>query len=143
MEMMMGTNHEISATLTAATRTEVADPAPAPPKPPITLEQFDAVEMRVGEIVSAKPVPNKDKLVHLIVDFGAHGVRVVVAGILKSWPDPKKLVGERYVFVTNLAPRKIGGFESQAMLLAAPQTHNPDLIALISAAGAAIGARVG
>jgi methionyl-tRNA synthetase len=45
-------------------------------------------------------------------------VRQIVSGISMYFPDPSVLVGKRCMFVTNLEPRKIKGFESNGMLFA-------------------------
>ena len=45
-------------------------------------------------------------------------VRQIVSGISTYFPDPAVLVGKKCMFVTNLEPRKIKGFESNGMLFA-------------------------
>ena len=84
---------------------------------PITYDDFAKVEMRVGRIAQAEPVPNKDRLLKLQVDFGTEQ-RQIVAGIRQAFPDPAMLVGGNYLFVTNLEPRVVGGVESNGMILA-------------------------
>ncbi|MDB5259723.1 MAG: hypothetical protein JWO73_931 [Candidatus Taylorbacteria bacterium] len=44
--------------------------------------------------------------------------RQIVSGISMHFPDPAVLVGRTAMFVTNLEPRKIKGFESNGMLFA-------------------------
>src|SRR3989338_2355683 len=82
----------------------------------ITIEDFAKVEMRVGEVVEAGEVEGSDKLIRLVVDFGDEK-RVVFTGIRK-WYEGRELVGKRYVFVVNLAPKKMMGEVSQGMMLA-------------------------
>ncbi len=84
----------------------------------ITIDQFGAVEITIGKILSAEKVPETDKLLKLSVSFGEHGVRQVISGIAFYFPDPQALVGRKCAFVTNLEPRTIKGLESQAMILA-------------------------
>ena len=117
-------------------------PAESLPKQ-ITFDEFQAVEMLVGAVVSAERVPNADKLLKLIVDFGPRGAKTVVAGIAKSYPDPSPLVGGRFAFVVNLAPRKMKGLTSEAMLLAAPVAGNPEYVVPVQVSGGEPGARVG
>lgn len=45
-------------------------------------------------------------------------VRQIVSGISMFFPDPATLVGRICMFVTNLEPRKIKGYESNGMLFA-------------------------
>lgn len=85
----------------------------------ITIDDFGKVEIRVGTILSAEPVPETDKLLKLSVDFAEGSPRTVVSGIAKYFPDASLLVGKSCAFVTNLEPRTLKGIESQAMILAA------------------------
>ena len=83
----------------------------------ITIEQFEAVELRVGTVRAAEAHPNADRLVVLTVDVGGEE-RQIVAGIRKHY-DPGTLVGRQVVVVANLQPAMLRGVESQGMLLAA------------------------
>ena len=83
----------------------------------ITIEDFAKVELRVGVVKSAERIPNADKLLKVLVDIGDE-VRQVLAGIATAYA-PEDLVGRKVVVVTNLAPRKMRGLESNGMLLAA------------------------
>lgn len=83
----------------------------------ITIDDFQKVEITVGEVLTAEKVPDTDKLLRLVVDFGQEK-RQVISGIAEYFPDPGALVGKRCPFVTNLEPRVIRGLESQAMILA-------------------------
>lgn len=83
----------------------------------ITIEQFRAMELRVGTVKSAEPHPNADRLVVLRVDLGTEE-RQLVAGIRAHY-EPAALVGRQVVVVANLAPAKLRGVESQGMVLAA------------------------
>ena len=127
----------------------------------ISIDDFKKVEMRVGEIRSVVPVPGSEKLLRFVVNFGlqpsAHAegsadrptpsedlgkedVRQVVSGIAKYFPDLQTLVGKRFTFATNLPPRSIMGFESQAMILAVGGDNAP--FAILEAGAAAPGSRV-
>jgi methionyl-tRNA synthetase len=95
--------------------------SPAPPavaaSEKISIEDFAKVEMRVGEIVSAEPIPKATKLLKIMVDIGTE-VRQVLAGIAEHY-QPEQLVGMKVVVVTNLQPRKMRGLESNGMIVAA------------------------
>jgi len=87
------------------------------PAPKISIEDFAKVEMRVGEIIAAEPIPKANKLLKIQVDIGTE-VRQVCAGIAEHYK-PEDLVGMKVVVVTNLEPRKLRGVESNGMILAA------------------------
>lgn len=84
----------------------------------ISYNDFEKVEIRVGKILSAEKIPDTDKLLKLIVDFAEEKPRQIVSGISLYYPDPNVLVGKICMFVTNLEPRIIKGFESNGMLFA-------------------------
>ena len=86
-------------------------------KPVITYVDFEKLDIRVGTIKSAEPVPESRKLLRLVVDFGEFE-RQILAGIGKAY-DFNTLIGKQGVFLVNLEPRALAGLESQGMLLAA------------------------
>lgn len=93
-------------------------PAAAPAGPAkITIDDFAKIEMRVGQVKSAERVQGADKLLKLLVDIGDE-VRQIVAGIATAY-EPEKLIGRKVAVVTNLAPRKLRGVESNGMIIAA------------------------
>lgn len=89
----------------------------------ISFEDFLKVKLAVGQIKVAEPVEKSDKLLRLEVDFGSLGQRQVLSGIAKHY-SPEELVGIKAIFITNLAPRKIMGMDSQAMILAGNDKEN-------------------
>lgn len=99
----------------------------------ISFEDFKKVEIKVGKILSAEKIDGSEKLLKLMVDFGLkpsvkaddlpqlpeeREVRQIVSGIQKYFPTESELVGRKAMFVTNLEPRKLMGFESNGMLFA-------------------------
>jgi len=84
----------------------------------IDINDFTKVELRVGEVLTAERIPKADKLLLLSVDLGEDKPRQILAGIALHY-EPEKLVGRKIAVVSNLKPRKLRGFESQGMLLAA------------------------
>jgi methionyl-tRNA synthetase len=93
-------------------------PAAVPAVPAkIGIVDFAKVELRVGLVKSAERIQGADKLLKLLVDIGDE-VRQILAGIAMGYT-PEELVGRKVVVVTNLAPRKMRGLESNGMLLAA------------------------
>jgi methionyl-tRNA synthetase len=83
----------------------------------VSFEDFQKLDLRVGLIVTAEPVPKANKLLKLTVDLGQEQ-RTVVAGIAANYR-PEALVGKSIILVANLAPRTLRGVESQGMVLAA------------------------
>jgi methionyl-tRNA synthetase len=101
----------------------------------IEYSDFTKIEIRIGEIVSVEPVEGADKLLRCMVDVGdidEAGNRVprqILSGIREYIEDPQSLVGKRFPYVTNLAPRTIRGLESHGMILAA---KHEDILALLA-----------
>lgn len=84
----------------------------------IEIDDFAKVDLRVGQVLTAERVPKSDKLLRLTVDLGEAEPRQILAGIAEYY-EPEPLVGRKIVVVANLKPRKLRGFESQGMVLAA------------------------
>jgi methionyl-tRNA synthetase len=91
----------------------------------IAYDDFAKVEIRVGEVKSVDLIDGADKLLRCMVDVGdrdAEGApvyRQILSGIREYVTDPQSLVGKKFPYVVNLAPRTIRGFESNGMILAA------------------------
>jgi methionyl-tRNA synthetase len=97
------------------------------PEPPIGIEDFMKVQLRVGDILAAESIPNATKLLRLTVQLGEDDTRTILAGIAEFY-EPEALVGRQVVVVANLQPRKMRGIESQGMLLAADLDGRPILL---------------
>jgi len=83
----------------------------------IEFDQFQQLDLRVAQVLTAKPIPKSSRLLHLEVDLGFEK-RFIVAGVAKSYR-PEDLVGKKIVVVANLKPAKIMGHVSEGMRLAA------------------------
>lgn len=83
----------------------------------ITFEDFEKIEIKIGKVKSAEKIPDADKLLKLIFDFGDEE-RQVLSAIALSYPDPGVLVGKEIPVITNLEPRTIRGYESAGMIMA-------------------------
>ena len=84
----------------------------------INIEDFKKIEIVVGKILSAEKIPDTDKLLKLSVDMNEEKPRQIVSGISLYFPDCSVLIGKKCMFVANLEPRMIRGYESQGMILA-------------------------
>jgi len=97
-----------------------AKPSPArgpeQEKPMVSIKEFRNLDLRVGQVVTAEPVPGANKLLKLMVDIGDER-RTMVAGIATSYR-PDELIGKKVVVVANLEAAVIRGVRSEGMLLA-------------------------
>jgi methionyl-tRNA synthetase len=111
--------------------------------PPLSIDEFMRVDLRIARIREAGAVNGADKLVRLLLDLGPLGSRQVFAGI-KSAYDPAALVGRLTVMVANLAPRKMKFGVSEGMVLAASDSEGqtPGIFLLSPDDGAQPGMRV-
>ena len=83
-----------------------------------TLDDFLALDLRVGTVVSARPLRGARRpAMALSVDFGPMGTRSSSARITDLY-EPEDLVGLQVIAVVNLSPRRIAGFDSEVLLLA-------------------------
>ena len=110
----------------------------APRADEIDFDQFLAVDIRVGTVISAEPFPEARKpAFKLVIDFGsAIGIRKSSAQITDRY-DLADLPGRQVAAVVNFPPRQIGKFmsevltlgfadESGAVILFAPDTPVPN-----------------
>ena len=88
---------------------------PAPIKPMIHISAVEALDIRVGTIERVEAVPQSEKLMRLIVNFGDH-TRTILAGIRKERKNPCEIEGQQALFVVNLEPRQMAGELSGGML---------------------------
>jgi tRNA-binding protein len=90
----------------------------------IPYDDFNRVEMRVGRVVRAEPFPEaRQPSLRLWIDFGSDvGVRKSSAQVAANY-EPADLEGRLVVAVTNFAPRQIGKFMSEVLVLGVPDAH--------------------
>lgn len=86
-------------------------------KPQITIDEFDKVQIQVGEILACEPVKKAKKLLVSQIRIG-NEVRQIVSGIAKYYT-PEEMVGKKVAVITNLAPVTLCGIQSEGMILAA------------------------
>jgi tRNA-binding protein len=85
-----------------------------------TIEEFGAIDMRVGTVLEAAPFPEARKpSIKMVIDFGPDvGVRRSSAQLTVHY-GPEMLVGRQVVAVVNFPPRRIAGFASEVLVLGA------------------------
>lgn len=88
-----------------------------PQKEAIVFEDFQKIDIRVGQIIAAEKVKKADKLLCLTVDTGLDK-RTIVSGIAAHY-SPDDIIGQRVSVLLNLPPRKLRGVVSNGMILMA------------------------
>ncbi|MBR0599119.1 methionine--tRNA ligase [Sinanaerobacter chloroacetimidivorans] len=101
----------------AALKDEPAEPEAAPTefKPEITIEDFEKIDLKVGEILECKKHPKADKLLVSQVKIGTD-TRQIVSGVAKYYT-PEEMKGKKVIVVANLKPISLRGEESKGMIL--------------------------
>ncbi|MEM2906318.1 MAG: tRNA-binding protein [Candidatus Bathyarchaeia archaeon] len=89
----------------------------------ISMDEFRKVDLRIGRVLTADPIPGRARILKLKVDLGTEQRQMVVGGA-EFYP-PSYFIGRRVVVVANLAPKLIAGVESRGMVLAAVQGERP------------------
>jgi tRNA-binding protein len=85
-----------------------------------TIEEFAALDLRVGRVLEAADFPQARKPAYrLTIDFGPLGVRRSSAQLTALYTKDE-LVGRLVVAVVNFPPRQIGPFISEVLVLGAP-----------------------
>lgn len=82
----------------------------------ITIDDFNKVELVVGEVISCKKHPDANKLLVSQINIGDE-TRQIVSGIADIYT-PEEMIGKKVIVVKNLKPAKLRGIESQGMILA-------------------------
>lgn len=84
----------------------------------IPYEQFTAVDIRVGTIVSAEINAKARKPAFVLkVDFGELGLMTSSAQITEHYQEAD-LVGLQVVAVVNFSPKRVAGVRSEVLILA-------------------------
>ena len=108
---------------------------------PLTPEQFDAVDMRVGRILSVESFPEaRLPAWKLRIDFGPElGVKLSSARIANY--SPAELEGTLVVAVVNFPPKQIGPFISEVLTLGLPDERG-DVVLLTPTRPVPLGGRL-
>jgi methionyl-tRNA synthetase len=73
----------------------------------ISLEDFERLDLRIGEIISATPVPGSEKLMKLEIDLGTER-RVILSGMRPDFTPEAVVGGSSRCFVQSKATQDYG-----------------------------------
>lgn len=94
---------------------------------PITIDDFNRVEIKVVQIEKVQKIENADKLLKFIVNTGKEK-RQIISGIAKWYPNEQELAGKKVQAVLNLKPVELKGELSQGMLLTTTEKKKTKLV---------------
>ena len=108
----------------------------------ITWADFEKVEMRVGKVTAVDEFPEARKPAYkLTVDFGPQ-VGVKRSSVQATHYPKAELLGRQLVCVTNFAPKQVGPFISEVLVLGAYDADGT-VILLRSDREVTLGSRIG
>lgn len=93
----------------------------------ININEFNKIEIKIGKVISAEKIPEGDKLLRLVFDLGSEQ-RQIMSGIAEFFDDPSVLIGKEMPVLVNIENRKLRGYESQGMIMAADVAGHPVLL---------------
>ncbi|MCK5624419.1 hypothetical protein KAI04_01090 [Candidatus Pacearchaeota archaeon] len=83
----------------------------------VQFNDWQNLDLKVGEILEIEDIENADKLYKLTIDLGTEK-RILVSG-LKEFYSKEDLKNKKCVVFANLEPKTLRGVESKGMILAA------------------------
>ena len=89
----------------------------------VRYDDFKKLDLRVANILKIEKIPGKTKIVKGEIDLGDETRDVIIGGA--EFYEPEDLIGKTVIVVANLESKKMGGVESNAMLLAADINDKP------------------
>lgn len=108
---------------------------PTPPTSnPLTWPEFERVDIRAGTIVEVRDFPQARRPAYrLVVDFGPEiGLRKSSAQLTHHYT-PATLLGRQVLAVVNFAPRQVGPFVSEVLVLGLPDADGHTVLTALAA----------
>jgi tRNA-binding protein len=89
----------------------------------IDFAAFDAVDVRVGRVLTAALNPEARKPAYVMtIDFGELGIKTSSAQLTVHYR-PEELIGRQVVAVVNFEPKRIAGVKSEVLVLGVPDEN--------------------
>ena len=83
-----------------------------------TFEEFQAIDIRVGTVLSIEPFPEGKFSTHILcIDFGPEIGQKKSLAKLKPNYEGSELIGKQVLSVVNFPPRQIGKHFSEVLML--------------------------
>jgi len=89
----------------------------------VNYDDFQKLDLRVAKILKIEEIPGKSRIVKGEIDLGDETRDVIIGGA--EFYEPEDMLGKTVIVVANLESKKMGGVESNAMLLAADINNKP------------------
>ena len=86
-------------------------------KPEITIDEFDKIQLQIGQVIACEEVKKSKKLLCSQVKIGSE-VKQIVSGIKQHY-SAEEMVGRKVMVLVNLKPATLAGVVSEGMLLCA------------------------
>lgn len=86
-------------------------------KEEISIDEFEKMQLQIGEVLSCEAVAKSKKL--LCSQVQVQGKTLQIVSGIKNYYSPEEMVGKKVVVITNLKPTKLAGVLSEGMLLCA------------------------
>lgn len=100
-----------------------------------TFEEFLNLDLRVGTVLKAEPLQGAIKpAFRMEIDFGAEIGMKRSSGQYTVNYKPEDLVGRQVIAVVNFPPRRIAGFMSEVLVLAAPDPSGAHVLLAVERA---------
>ena len=97
-------------------------------KDKVIFSDFDKLDLRVGEVKEASLLEGSKKLIVMKIDLGEdYGTVEILSGLAELYK-PEDLIGNKYIVLANLEPKKLMGRESNGMIMVA---DDPEKFALV------------
>lgn len=107
-----------------------------PLKDPVEIHDVRKLDLRIGTIKRARPLPKSEKLLALEIDLGFE-TRTIVSGISHHY-HPEEILGKKVIVVVNLKSTHFMGVESQGMILTGSSKELLELVTVHHLPGGSI-----
>lgn len=114
----VGSGHELGQREVLFEKIEIEDREnTGPDDDQVSFEDFQEMDIRIGEVISVENHPNADRLYKVQIDVGGQTLQSCAG--LKNHYKPEELEGRKVVVLANLEPAELRGEKSECMMLAA------------------------